>query len=177
MHLAEWNVAAGYADSVDLFQSTAGRSYAVQTVHWSRQLTADRGPGILRGSFTWGIEATPVFAQLTPSHLYGIGLAPVVWRWNFTPRTNWSMFGELSMGGLWTTEPIPEDTGRVELQRALGRRCAAVTARQERAARRLPLSAFLQRQPVQRQPRREQSRRLLGRLVSPLVTLPLRRRG
>jgi len=112
-HAAEWTVAAGYADSVGLFQSTAGRSYAVQTVSWSRQLTADRGPGIVRGSFAWGIEVTPVFAQLTPSHMYGVGLAPVVWRWNFKPHAKWSMFGELSMGGLWTSAPLPEDTGRL----------------------------------------------------------------
>ena len=104
---------AGYARSVNLFQATSGRSYAVQVVGWSRELTDDRGPGFLRGRFAWGIEATPVFFQLTPSHMYGVGFAPAVWRWNFTPHLKWSAFAELSMGGLWTTEPLPEDTGHL----------------------------------------------------------------
>ena len=111
--LAEWNVAAGYANSVDLFQSSGGRTYAVQTVGWSRDLTHDAGPPVLRGRFAWGVEVTPVFAQLTPSHMYGIGVAPVVWRWNVTPRRRWSAFAELSMGGLWTTAALPEHTSRV----------------------------------------------------------------
>src|SRR5688500_9403641 len=78
---SEWIVAIGAAKSVNLFQSTAGRSYAVQTFGWGRELTGDWGPGSLRGRFTWAVEAMPVFAQFSPSAIYGFGLAPVVWRW------------------------------------------------------------------------------------------------
>lgn len=106
----EWVVLAGAARSVALFDSSGDRSYAVQTVSWSRVLTRPHGPGILRGCFSWGVEATPALVQFSPSHLYGIGVAPVVWRWNFIPRRKWSVFAELSSGGLWTTDPIPEDT-------------------------------------------------------------------
>jgi hypothetical protein len=109
----EWHVAAGVAKSVNLFQSTAGRAYAVQTVAYARELTGDLNILGIRGRFAWGIEATPIFAQFEPSRIYGIGIAPVVWRWNFPPRPTWSVFGELSMGGLLTSDPIPEDTGRV----------------------------------------------------------------
>ena len=108
----EWVVAIGAARSINLFQSTAGRSYAVQTIGWGRELTHEWGPGPLRGRFTWAVEAMPVFAQYSPSAIYGLGFAPVVWRWNFTPRPRYSMFAELSMGGLWTTAPIPEETSR-----------------------------------------------------------------
>jgi len=108
----EWNVAAGVAKSVNLFQSTSGRAYAVQTIGWSKELTGDLKLIGIRGRFAWGVEATPVFAQLDPSTIYGVGFAPVVWRWNFPPKPRWSAFAELSMGGLWTTEPIPEKTGR-----------------------------------------------------------------
>jgi hypothetical protein len=108
----EWVMAAGVARSVNLFQSTAGRSYAVLNVGWGRELTRDWGPGALRGRFVWAVEAMPVFAQFSPSAIYGIGFAPIVWRWNFTPRARYSMFGELSMGGMWSTEPIPEETSR-----------------------------------------------------------------
>ncbi|MGH9219792.1 MAG: acyloxyacyl hydrolase, partial [Vicinamibacterales bacterium] len=92
--------------------STSGRSYAVQTIGWGRELTPEWGPGSLRGRFAWAVEAIPIFAQFSPSSIYGIGFAPVVWRWNFVPQPRWSAFAELSMGGMWSTEPIPERTGR-----------------------------------------------------------------
>ena len=110
---AEWDVAAGVARSVNLYQSTAGRAYAVQNIAYSRELTSDLKIFGIRGRFAWGIEAMPVFLQYKPSRIYGVGIAPVVWRWNFPPRPRWSAFGELSMGGLWTNDPIPENTGRI----------------------------------------------------------------
>ncbi len=110
---AEWHVAAGVAQSVNLFQSTAGRRYAVQTIAFARELTGDLTVFGVPGRFAWGIEATPVFAQFTPSRIYGVGIAPVVWRWNFAPRPSWSAYAELSMGGLFTSDPIPARTGRV----------------------------------------------------------------
>lgn len=109
---SEWMVSGGVARSVNLFQSTSGRSYAVQTIGWGRDLTPEWGPGVVRGRFAWAVEAMPIFAQFEPSSIYGIGFAPVVWRWNFTPRPRWSAFAELSMGGLWTSSPLPEDTGQ-----------------------------------------------------------------
>lgn len=108
----EWTVAAGVATSVNLYQSTAGRAYAVQTIGWSRELTREITLIGMRGRFAWGVEATPLFAQFDPSAIYGVGFAPVVWRWNFPPRPKWSAFAELSMGGLLTSQPIPEETSR-----------------------------------------------------------------
>ena len=109
--LDELTIAAGIARSVNLFESTAGRTYAVLTAGWSKELTRELALGPIRGRFAWGIEATPLFAQFQPSTIYGVGFAPVIWRWNFPQQPRWSAFAELSMGGLWTSEPIPEDTG------------------------------------------------------------------
>lgn len=109
----EWVVAVGGAKSVNLFESAAGRAYAVQTIAYSRELTGDLKIAGIRGRFAWGVEATPVFAQFSPANIYGLGIAPVVWRWNFPPQPTWSAFAELSMGGLWTSDAIPENTSRV----------------------------------------------------------------
>jgi hypothetical protein len=111
--VGEWQVAAGLARSVRLFESTAGRAYGVQTIAYARELTGDLKFIGIRGRFAWGVEATPLFAQFSPTDIYGVGIAPVVWRWNFPPRPKWSAFGELSMGGLWTSHAIPEKTSRL----------------------------------------------------------------
>lgn len=109
----EWMLAGGVAKSVDLFESTAGRAYAVQTIGYAREMTGDLKIIGIRGRFAWGVEATPVFAQFSPTNIYGVGIAPVVWRWNFPPQPTWSAFAELSMGGLWTSDAIPEKTSRL----------------------------------------------------------------
>lgn len=109
---SELVVGAGAAWSVNLFESASDRRYLVQTVSWGRELTRSLGPGMLRGRFVWAAEAMPVFAQLEPSRLYGFGIAPAVWRWNFEPHPRWSAFAELSMGGLWTSAPIPDGNAR-----------------------------------------------------------------
>lgn len=110
--MSEWNVGAGAARSVRLFESTSGRAYAVQTIGYSRELTRDLKLIGIRGRFAWGVEAMPIFAQFSPTNIYGVGIAPVVWRWNFPAGSTWSAFGELSMGGMWTTDAIPENTSR-----------------------------------------------------------------
>lgn len=110
---SEWNIATGVARSVRLFESTSGRAYAVQTIGYSRELTRELKLAGIRGRFAWGIEATPLFAQFSPSTIYGVGIAPVVWRWNFVPQPRWSAFAELSMGGLWASDPIPDKTSRL----------------------------------------------------------------
>jgi hypothetical protein len=109
---AEWQIAAGAAKSVNLFQSTSDRAYAVQHIAWARELTGDLNIIGIRGRFAWGVEAMPVFAQFRPDGMYGVGFAPVVWRWNFPSRPTWSAYAELSMGGMWSTAPLPEDTSR-----------------------------------------------------------------
>jgi hypothetical protein len=111
-HSREWQLAAGAARSVNLYESTSGRAYAVQTIGYSRELTGDVKLIGIRGRFAWGVEAMPLFAQFEPSSIYGLGFAPVVWRWSFPPQPRWSAFAELSMGGLWTSDAIPEDAGR-----------------------------------------------------------------
>src|SRR5258708_6524789 len=91
---SEWIVGAGVAQSVNLFQSEADRHYVVQNISYGRELTRPLGPGFLRGRFMWAAEVMPVFFQPTPSHVYGVGIAPVVWRWNFTPQPRWSAFAK-----------------------------------------------------------------------------------
>ena len=106
----EWMVTAGPAWSVSLFHSVGGHSYLLQSVSWGRILTDSIGPAALRGRFVWAVEAIPMFAQWAPAHTYGVGVTPIVWRWNFEPRGRLSTYAELAGGALWTRDPVPERT-------------------------------------------------------------------
>lgn len=121
----ELQLLVGVGASTNLLDSRAGRHYLVQALSWGRELTPERGTGPLRGRFVWAGEVTPIFAQTSPSRLFGFGATPVQWRWNFSHRRSgassspvpasprWSAFAELAMGGLWTSRTLPEGTSRV----------------------------------------------------------------
>jgi lipid A 3-O-deacylase len=107
---SEWMFTAGAARGAVIFHSEGGHRFAVQAISWGRVLTESHLPGLLRGRFAWAFEAMPVFRQYEPTRAFGFGLSPLVWRWNFQPRGRIAPYAELAGGGLWTTEPVPEDT-------------------------------------------------------------------
>jgi Lipid A 3-O-deacylase (PagL) len=106
----EWMATAGNAWGVVMFHSVGGHRYATQTLSWGRVLTKPHFSGRLRGRFEWAFEMTPVYGQYEPHRLYGFGLSPLVWRWNFEPRGRYAPYGELAGGALWTTGPVPDRT-------------------------------------------------------------------
>jgi len=102
---------AGAGDGIVLAHSEGGHRYAVQAVSMGRVLSGLHGPGALRGSFTWALEVVPLFSQWAPVDTYGVGVSPIVWRWNFAPYgRRVSTYAELAGGGLWTTDAIPVGT-------------------------------------------------------------------
>lgn len=107
---SEVTVGGGAAWGVTVFHSASGHDFAFQTVTWGRVLTAPRGPAALRGRFQWAIEIVPLFGQYAPNEVYGMGVAPIVWRWNFERPGRLMPFVELAGGGLWTSDPVPERT-------------------------------------------------------------------
>ncbi|MEZ5283611.1 MAG: acyloxyacyl hydrolase [Vicinamibacterales bacterium] len=109
----EWMAGGGLAWSMALFQSAGGRRYGVATASWGRDLTRDGGPGWLRGRLMWAVEAMPLYAQSAPTSTIGAGLSPLVWRWRFTPRRRAAAFAELAFGGIYTRDPVPEGTERL----------------------------------------------------------------
>ena len=101
---------AGASHAVVLFHSVEGHRFGLQAVSWGRVLTESHLAGPLRGRFAWAFEVVPVFGQYEPTRTYGFGLSPFVWRWNFQPRARVAPYAELTAGGLWTTDPVPERT-------------------------------------------------------------------
>jgi Lipid A 3-O-deacylase (PagL) len=108
----EWMATVGTAWSVGLFHSAEGHGYVTQTLSWGKVLGRPKLAGIARGRFEWAVEVMPIYGQYRPQHVYGIGLSPVVWRWNLEPRGRYAPYTELASGLLWTTAPVPLLTGK-----------------------------------------------------------------
>jgi Lipid A 3-O-deacylase (PagL) len=108
----EWMVTSGPAFSVNLFHSVAGHRYFLQTVSWGRVLTGEHGPGKVRGRFQWSFEIVPLYGQYHPDNTLGVGISPLLWRWNFAPSGKVAPFVELAGGALFTRDPVPAKTTR-----------------------------------------------------------------
>ncbi len=107
---SEWMITAGPAFGDSLFNSVPGHRYFVPSISWGRVLTRPVGPGAIRGRFEWAIEVVPLFRQFNPRATVGVGVTPLVWRWNFDPRGKLAPFAELAGGALWTRDPVPSET-------------------------------------------------------------------
>jgi hypothetical protein len=103
----EWKVTGGPAFSLVLFHSVRDHRYVLSTLSWSRILTRPSGPGVLRGRFAWAFEAVPLYGQLAPDDIYGLGITPMVGRWNFEPHGKYAPFLEVGGGALWTQNAVP----------------------------------------------------------------------
>lgn len=106
----EWMATIGNAWGVVVFHSAGGHNYMMQTLSWGRVLSGPKFSGKIRGRFEWAFEVTPVYAQYHPDKVYGFGVSPLVWRWNFEPRGRYAPFAQLAGGALWTSQPVPERT-------------------------------------------------------------------
>jgi len=107
----EWLVWAGGALPLNLFYAaplahiwTAGGSYG-------RVLTGAHGRGPFRGRFEWVVEVDPVVEVLLPKRpVYGAGITPVVWKWDFVTRRRLSPYWELYGGVLWSNHQVVATT-------------------------------------------------------------------
>ncbi|MCA1585955.1 MAG: acyloxyacyl hydrolase [Acidobacteria bacterium] len=109
---SEWTVAAVTGWGVPVFGYGVRNSFSFPAVSWSRVLTGSRGRSWWRGQFEWGVELVPFFAQYNPRSAYGLGVSPLVWRWNLEPGRRLSPFAELGGGVLWTNVDVPSNTTR-----------------------------------------------------------------
>lgn len=73
-----------------------------------RALTDEIGQGWRRGRVEFGADFIPLFVQLTPERINGIGFDPLILRWNSSvERGRVSPFLELGGGGVHTNENLP----------------------------------------------------------------------
>jgi len=77
-------------------------------------LTDPSGPGFLKGSFEYAVDAVPIFLVFQPANTaYGVGVNPLGLKWNFVPRGSLIPYFELGGGALFTTHDVPTRTSSV----------------------------------------------------------------
>lgn len=77
-------------------------------------LTGPRGPGFLKGSFEYAIDAVPMFLVFQPQNTsYGFGVNPLGLKWDLVPHGRIAPYFELGGGILFTTHKVPSGTSSV----------------------------------------------------------------
>jgi lipid A 3-O-deacylase len=74
-----------------------------------RVLTGEIGSGALRGTFEWDAEITPVDYVLWSGYrnVYGVGVNPVILKWNFTGGRKVIPYVMAQAGALWSSHNVP----------------------------------------------------------------------
>ncbi len=74
---------------------------------YGRVLTDVHGPRRLSGRFEWAFEVVPVVEILLPKYpVYGFGITPIVWKWDFVTRRRLSPYFELSGGAVFSNHQV-----------------------------------------------------------------------
>ena len=92
-------------------------------VRYGWVLTKPHGPGPLRGTFEFAVDAVPAVFVFQPAKTaYGASFDPVVLKWNFEADRRVVPYAELAGGVLFTNQTVPTGTSRVNFtpQAALG---------------------------------------------------------
>lgn len=70
-------------------------------------LTDPFGRGRLRGTLEYTLDWLPAIFLTKPKTVYGVGVAPIGFRWNFLGKPRLHPYGELVLGGVLSTSNIP----------------------------------------------------------------------
>ncbi len=88
-----------------------GNFWASQ-LRWGRVLTSPRGPGLLRGTLEYAFEVVPAMVMVQSGTVFGGGLTPVLFQYNFTAGRRLVPFLQAGAGMLFTTRKFPPGTSQ-----------------------------------------------------------------
>ena len=107
----EWLVMGGLGTSIGS-GSRAGHQQAFHAIEWARPVSGEHGSGVLRGRLAMAIELTPVYVAFQSNRVEGIGISPLVFRWNLREWGPIQPYLELAGGVVGTNHDVPEGTTR-----------------------------------------------------------------
>jgi lipid A 3-O-deacylase len=107
----EIGITAGGGHSVAGGTSDTGVFNA--NVRFGYVLTSEHGPGVLKGTFEYAAEVTPVNVIFQQTNVYGFSFTPVLMKWNFTSGMKVVPYLEVGGGVLLTSSDVPAGTNNV----------------------------------------------------------------
>jgi lipid A 3-O-deacylase len=104
----DWNLAVFVTGGHSANGDDRDGGIITSRLHLGKILTADHGPGFLRGKFEMGAEVVPVnvFWQGDDPN-YGFGVTPLLFKWNFTSSRKVVPYIEVAGGMLWSVDGVP----------------------------------------------------------------------
>ena len=90
----------------------SGSNFWAAHARWGRVLTAPHGPGFLRGSLEYAFEVVPALLLFQEETVYGGGITPLLFQYNFATSGRVVPYIEVGGGMLFSTEQVPPGTSR-----------------------------------------------------------------
>jgi Lipid A 3-O-deacylase (PagL) len=106
----DWDVSvwAAGATGEETLNSFAQAQILTAGIFVGKVLTDEIGKGWKRGRLEYGLSLVPIFLQFRPQRTYGVGLEPVILRWNSSLHTgHLAPYVELGGGALRTNFNLP----------------------------------------------------------------------
>jgi len=101
--------------------TTFNTDFWMAGVRFGRILTAEHGPGWLRGTLQWNFGVIPLFVVSNLQTAYGAEIEPVVGRWHFKHKGRVAPYFEMAGGLVITSSKIPPgDTSKFNVAPSFG---------------------------------------------------------
>ena len=129
-----WEYGAITQGGTGLTEDRNSFKFIMAGAHLSKVLTGPIGPGLLRGTFEYGVEAFPFWQSYTPTFyrancvavpgttdgsvscspafrvggtFSGVSVTPIILRWNIRRTRQFAFWGQGAGGVLWTNHKYP----------------------------------------------------------------------
>lgn len=115
-----WDLGLWTGGGHGLTGSTSGTGVWSAGVRVGRVMTHEHGSGWLRGNLEWAADVIPAYVVFQNNTVYGAGLNPGFFKWNFTGGKKIAPFVELGGGLLFTRSDVPPGTSTVNFTPQVG---------------------------------------------------------
>jgi len=89
-------------------RNSFGETQIISSGVFVGKVMTEIGSGWRRGKFEYGVDLVPVFVHLRPESLHGVGVEPIILRWNSGPHSRRvTPYIELAGGILRTSSNLP----------------------------------------------------------------------
>ena len=115
-----WELGVWTGGGHGLTGSTSGTGIWNAGFRFGRVLTKEHGSGWLRGNLEWSGDIIPAYVVFQDRSVYGFGLNPGFFKWNFTSGKKVAPYIETGAGLLFTAHDVPAGTSTINFTPQVG---------------------------------------------------------